>query len=417
MNAVHNNSNPTQPCRLPAGGRIDRATRLHFTFNGKRYVGHAGDTLASALLANGVHVVARSWKYHRPRGIVASGVEEPNAVVQLETGASTVPNARATEVMLYDGLVASSVNAWPSVDLDLMAVAGFFARIMPAGFYYKTFMWPKSFWRRYEHYIRKGAGLGTAPAEPDPDRYDKMNAHCDVLVVGGGPAGLAAALTAGNAGARVIVADEQNEFGGSLLSQRDIAAVTADPASDGSIGGASPMAWVTRAVARLAAMPEVRLLPRSTVFGYHDHNFLTIAERLTDHLPPAEREGPRERVWRVRAKEVVLATGAQERPLVFANNDRPGVMLASAVSAFMNRYGVQPGTRAVVFTNNDSAYRTALRLVTAGIEVAAVVDSRRAAHGNDVPVVRFVSAFECARQRGFCPSSAWHRQTAALSHH
>ena len=229
----------SQICRLPAGGRIDRRTRLHFTFNGKRYEGHAGDTLASALLANGVHVVARSWKYHRPRGIVACGVEEPNAVVQLETGAGTVPNARATEVMLYDGLVANSVNAWPSVDFDLMAVAGLFARIMPAGFYYKTFMWPKSFWRRYEHYIRKGAGLGTAPAEPDPDRYDKMNAHCDVLVVGGGPAGLAAALAAGNAGARVILADEQNEFGGSLLSQRDVAAVAADPASDGSIGGAS----------------------------------------------------------------------------------------------------------------------------------------------------------------------------------
>ena len=370
-----------QICRLPAGGRIDRRTRFHFTFNGKRYEGHAGDTLASALMANGVHVVARSWKYHRPRGIVASGVEEPNAVVQLETGAATVPNARATEVALYDGLVATSVNAWPSVDFDLMAVAGLFARVMPAGFYYKTFMWPKSLWRRYEHYLRKAAGLGTAPTDPDPDRYDRMNAHCDVLVVGGGPAGLAAAWAAGTAGARVILADEQSEFGGSLLSHRDIAAVAADPAADGTIGGGSPMAWVTRTVARLAPMPDVRLLPRSTVFGYHDHNFLTIAERLTDHLPPGERKGPRERVWRVRAKQVVLATGAMERPIVFANNDRPGVMLASAVSAYLNRYGVQPGTRAVIFTNNDSAYRTALRLASAGIEVAAVVDARPTPRG------------------------------------
>src|SRR6185369_2635050 len=194
----------TQICRLPAGGRIDRRTRLRFTFNGKRYEGHAGDTLASALLANGVTVVARSWKKHRPRGIVACGVEEPNAVVQLETGAATVPNARATEVTLYDGLVATSVNAWPSVDFDLMAVAGLFARFMPAGFYYKTFMWPKSLWRRYEHFIRKASGLGTAPTDADPDRYDRMNAHCDVLVVGGGPAGLAAASAAGSAGARVM---------------------------------------------------------------------------------------------------------------------------------------------------------------------------------------------------------------------
>jgi sarcosine oxidase subunit alpha len=369
--------------RLPSGGRIDRRKPRQFTFNGRRYEGHAGDTLASALLANGVSVVARSWKYHRPRGIVGSGVEEPNAIVQLETGAHTVPNARATEVALYDGLVASSVNAWPSVDFDLMALSGLFSRYLPAGFYYKTFMWPRSLWMTYERYIRRASGLGAAPAEPDPDVYDKHNAHCDVLVVGGGPAGLAAALAAGRAGARVILADEQAEFGGSLLSVRDTLVDSADAtlreATAGvAIDGAPPMAWVGRTLAALRAMPEVRLLPHSTVFGYHDHNFLTIDERRSDHLPPAQRHGARERVWRVRAKRVVLATGAIERPLVFANNDRPGVMLASAVSSYLNRYGVRIAQRAVVFTNNDSAYRTALDLAAAGVAVAAVVDVRRA---------------------------------------
>ncbi len=374
--------------RLPAGGRIDRRTPLQFTFNGKRYEGHAGDTLASALLANGVALIARSWKYHRPRGIVGSGVEEPNAIVQLETGARTVPNARATEVALYDGLVASSVNAWPSVDFDIMAVSGLFARVMPAGFYYKTFMWPKRFWMKYEHFIRKASGLGIAPDEPDPDIYDKMNAHCDVLVAGGGPAGLAAAWAAGRTGARVIVADEQSEFGGSLLSVRDDALGGGDRALRYSIDGDVPAVWVARMVADLKAMPDVRLLPRSTVFGYHDYNFLTIGERLSDHLPPNQRKGPRERVWRVRAKQVVLATGAIERPLVFANNDRPGVMLASAVSTYLNRYGVKTGSRAVVFTNNDSAYRTALDLAAAGISVAAVVDVRRAPLGEWVERTR-----------------------------
>ncbi len=366
-----------QAYRLSAGGRIDRRTPLQFTFNGRRCEGHAGDTLASALLANGITLVARSWKYHRPRGIVACGVEEPNAIVQLESGPRTVPNARATEVELYEGLSATSVNAWPSVDFDLMAIAGLFARFMPAGFYYKTFMWPKRFWMRYEHFIRKASGLGTAPAAPDPDHYDKMNAHCDVLVVGGGPAGLAAARAAARAGARVILADEQCEFGGSLLCGSD----GADPAPSVSIDGAPPAAWVAQVVAELTTMADVRMLPRSTVFGYHDHNFLTIAERLTDHLRPDERRGPRERVWRVRARQVVLATGAIERPMIFGNNDRPGVMLASAVSAYVNRYGVRPGSRAVVFTGNDSAYRTALDLAAAGIAVAAVVDVRGAPRG------------------------------------
>jgi sarcosine oxidase subunit alpha len=360
----------SQSHRLPRGGRIDRSRVLRFTFNGRAYEGFAGDTLASALLANGVTLVARSWKYHRPRGIVGSGVEEPNAVVQLETGAYTVPNARATEVELYDGLVASSVNCWPSPGFDLMSVARCFSRLMPAGFYYKTFMWPKSLWMKYEHFIRKASGLGTAPGEADPDSYDKMNAHCDVLVAGGGPAGLAAALTAAQAGARVIVADEQAEMGGTLLASRGC-----------TIDGVPAAQWAEQAVRKLSAMPNVRLLPRSTVFGYHDYNFLTVAERRTDHLPVAARKGARERVWRVRAKQVVLAAGAIERPLVFGNNDLPGVMLASAVSRFTNRHGVRLGQRAVVFTNNDSAYQAALDLHAAGVEVAAVVDARASVLG------------------------------------
>ena len=355
--------------RLEEGGRIDRTRPLGFTFNGKAYEGCAGDTLASALLANGVHLVARSFKYHRPRGIVAAGVEEPNALVQLGTAASTVPNARATEIALHDGLVATSVNCWPGPERDALGVNQLMGRFLPAGFYYKTFMWPRSYWMRYEHFIRKASGLGEAARAADPDTYEKINAHCDVLVAGGGPAGLAAALAAGRTGARVILVEQAGELGGSLLDGRD------------SIDGEPAMAWVERAQAELRAMPEVRILARTTVYGYHDHNFLTLAERLTDHLPPAERSGPRERLWRVRAKEVVLATGAIERPLVFGDNDRPGVMLASAVRAYVNRWAVRPGGAAVVFTNNDSAYRTALDLHAAGMPVAAVIDLRPQAGG------------------------------------
>ncbi len=353
-----------QQNRLKSDGRIDRAGVINFKFNGKTYQGYQGDTLASALLANGIHLVGRSWKYHRPRGILSSGAEEPNAVVQLGRGAYTVPNARATQVDLYEGLEADSVNCWPSLDVDILSITGLFSRMMPAGFYYKTFMWPKSLWMKYEHFIRKASGLGIAPKLPDPDRYEKSFAHCDVLVVGAGPAGLQAALAAGRAGARVILADEQSEFGGSLLH------------SHKTIDGMPAVDWVAGVRQTLEGMGEVRLLNRSTVFGYEDYNFLTIAQRLTEHLPQAQRIGARERLWRVRARQVILATGALERPLVFANNDRPGVMLASAVMNYINRYSVAPGSRVVVFTNNDSAYEAALAMVESGVEVQAVVDCR-----------------------------------------
>ena len=353
-----------QPNRLPSGGRIDRSAPLGFAFNGRGYEGYRGDTLASALLANGVRLVARSFKYHRPRGIVGAGVEEPNALVQLGSGDRTLPNYLATQIELFEGLEAASVNAWPSVDFDLWAVNGLVSRFLPPGFYYKTFMWPRRLWPFYERQLRRAGGFGVAPSGPDPDRYDKMNAHCDVLVVGSGPAGLAAALRAGRTGARVILVDEQQEMGGSLL------------ASNTEIDGMPASAWVESTLAELAEMPEVRLLPRSTAFGYYDHNFVTVLERVTDHLGPVDGLAPRQRIWRIRAGQVVLATGAVERPLVFPNNDRPGVMLASAVSTYLGRYGVVPGSRAVVFTNNDSAYRSALDLASADVEVRAIVDLR-----------------------------------------
>jgi sarcosine oxidase subunit alpha len=358
-----------QPRRLDKGGRIDRSRPLRFRFDGKTYSGFAGDTLASALLANNIAIVGRSFKLHRPRGIVGAGAEEPNAILQVGEGATTLPNLRATQVELYDGLVARTTKGWPSVKFDLAAINGAFARVFGAGFYYKTFLRPKSFWPHYEKFIRASAGFGRAPELPDPDTYDHHNAHCDILVVGGGAAGLMAALAAAESGARVILADEQNEFGGGLL------------AAPVEIDGMPCAEWLQQIVDRLAAFDNVTLLPRGSVFGYHDHNFLTIAERCADHVAAPEVQGPRQRLWRVRARQVVLAQGAFERPLVFCNNDRPGVMLASAVSTYINRYAVRPGERAVIFTNNDSAYQAALDLANSGA-VVVIVDSRAGGAGD-----------------------------------
>ena len=366
----------TGPRRLPTGGRIDRSRTLAFRFDGRRYTGHPGDTLASALLANGVRLVGRSFKYHRPRGVMAAGAEEPNALVLLEPGPFAEPNLRATEIELYRGLAAESVNRWPSLRFDLGAATGLASGLFAAGFYYKTFMWPPSWWNRvYAPAIRRMAGLARAPREPDPEHYEHRHAHCDVLVVGGGPAGIAAAHAAAAAGARVVLADERPRPGGSLLDGPE------------HIGDEDGPVWAERMLAGTSAL----LLPRTTAFGYYDHNFVALAERLTEGLPPSERAGrPRQRIWHVRARRVVLATGAHERPLVFPGNDRPGVMLASAVTAYIHRHAVLPGSRAVFLANDDSVYAAAREFARHGGEVAALVDLRAdsAADADGLPVLR-----------------------------
>ncbi len=360
--------------RTEAGGRVERRTDIRFSFDGTDYLGCAGDTLASALLANGVHLVGRSMKYHRPRGILSAGAEEPNALVTVRRdGGRTTPNLRATQVELYEGLEARSQNRWPSLDTDVGALASLAAPLLSAGFFYKTMMGPRGagLWHRmFEPLVRRAAGVGRAPDAADPDRYARFHDHCEVLVVGAGPAGIAAALAAGRAGGRVILCDEQAEPGGALLTE--IAAfVDAIPARD----------WLARSLGELAAMGNVRVMPRTTAFGIYPHNLVGLAERVTDHLATPDPDLPRERLWQVRAQRVVLAAGAIERALVFPGNDRPGVMLAGAARDYLLRYGVKVGNRVVIATACDSAYRAALDLAAAGVEVKLVLDLRPAADG------------------------------------
>ncbi|MGD9915792.1 MAG: 2Fe-2S iron-sulfur cluster-binding protein, partial [Rhizobiaceae bacterium] len=351
--------------RIAGQGRLAKKA-VRFQFDGKALEGREGDTLASALLANGVHLVARSFKYHRPRGILAAGAEEPNALVTVERDAARkVPNVRATVQELYEGLKADSQNRWPSLSFDVGAVNDLASPMFSAGFYYKTFMWPKAAWKRiYEPNIRAAAGLGVAPDLPDPDHYASRFAHCEVLVLGGGAAGIAAALAAAESGVRVILCDEQAAFGGALRYEGGAA-----------IDGKDGWSWAQEAIGKLAGMGNVRLLPRTTAFGYYAQNFVGLVERVTEHLPRPGK-APRERLWQVRAKKVIIATGAIERHMVFAGNDRPGVMLASAARTYLNHYGVAVGKNVGVFTANDSAYAAAIDLKKAGVGVAAIVDLR-----------------------------------------
>lgn len=353
-----------QPNRLD-GGLINRNNSMTFRFDGKTYQGFEGDTLASALLANDVRLMGRSFKYHRPRGPLTAGSSEPNAIVELREGARREPNTRATTAELFEGLSAQSQNRWPSLTFDAMAINDRLSNFFAAGFYYKTFMWPAAFWEKvYEPIIRKAAGLGSLSLEADPDSYDKGFLHCDLLVIGAGPAGLMAALTAARSGAQVLVMDEDYVLGGQLNGETY------------SVDAQSGHDWAASVVAELSALPNVRIMSRSTVIGAFDHGIYGAVERVSDHLPVPPEGKPRQILWRIYSKRAILAAGAIERPIAFEQNDRPGIMLASAMRAYVNRWAATPAQRVAIFTNNDDGHRTAVDLAAKGVSVSAVVDTR-----------------------------------------
>lgn len=351
--------------RLQTGGLIDRETPVSFSFDGRRMLGFEGDSLASALLANGKQLVGRSFKYHRPRGILTAGSAEPNALMTIGRGGRTEANTRATMQDLYQGLEAKSQSRWPSLEFDIGALNSLLSPFLGAGFYYKTFMWPAPLWEKlYEPFIRKAAGLGKASYEADPDAYEKCWAHCDLLIIGSGPTGIAAALTAGRSGARVIMIDEHSLAGGTLLSET------------ASVGDVSAQAFARRAMDELHSLSNVRILTRTTAFGWYDSNVFGAVERVQKHVAMPNTALPVERLWRIVAKKALLASGAEERPLVFGGNDIPGVMMATAIRTYLNRCGVAPGKEIAIFTTNDSGYALANDLETRGIVPVAIIDSR-----------------------------------------
>ncbi len=350
-----------QAFRRAGGQIIDRTKPLRFRFDGKPYEGFAGDTLASALMANGVRLLGRSFKYHRPRGLMAIGSDEPNALITVRRDGNTEPNTRATMIELYDGLEATSQNAWPSLRFDLGAVSNAVSPMIPAGFYYKTFMGPtRHAWMFYEALIRRAAGLGFASREPDASSYSKMNAHAEVVIVGAGEAGLREAHAAGQTGVRVILIDEAAQPGGWLLRERDHSSI-------------APL------IAAVREMPNVTILSRTTAFGVYDGLQVAAVERIQDHLPIVNARAPRQRLWLIRAQRIVLAAGAIEQPLLFEGNDRPGVMMAGAARGYINQFGAAPGSRVVIATNNDTGYQTAFDFAAAGLPVTAILDARDAA--------------------------------------
>ncbi|MDA9604693.1 sarcosine oxidase subunit alpha family protein [Candidatus Pelagibacter sp.] len=355
--------------RVKSSSHIDETTSIPFKFNGKTYHGFKGDTLASALLANGIHLVGRSFKYHRPRGIMSAGSEEPNAIVQVGSDkAITEPNVRATEIEIHEGLEATSQNCWPSVNFDLGGINNLLSPFLPAGFYYKTFMWPASFWKKYEYFIRHSAGLGKSPTKPDSDIYDHKYVHCDVLIIGAGISGIMAAKTAAKNNFKTLLLDEKAEIGGTTIYQ---------DSANFKIDNKNSSNWLNEEIGKLKRLENLEIKTRTSVAAYHGYNYLLARENLTDHLSKLEKQNKiRQRLLKIRAKKVIVATGSLERPLIFNNNDRPGIMLSSAIKKYADFYGVVCGKKNVFFTNNDTAYESAISLTKKGIKVEAMIDIR-----------------------------------------